>query len=154
MIYSGSGSSFAFSELRIQIRIQPLLVPVLFKYIQSIRRIYQLVAIFYFVLQSYSTHSPEFTGDRLKMRNEIVIYLFICTLIFCWIRIRNNNFGSGSRQKCRIHADPDPQHWVNQFRLSSVNKKVIYYRVTVCCDFTFTSLMFAQKWGFCLINDF
>ena len=112
-----------------------------------------LPTIFYFVLQSYSTHSPEFTGDRLKMRNEIVIYLFICNLIFCWIRIRNNNFGSGSRQKFRIHADPNPQHWVNQFRLSSVNKKVIYYRVTVCCDFTFTSLMFAQKWGFCLIND-
>ena len=62
---------------RIQLRIQPLLVPVLFKYIQSKRRIYQLVAIFYFVLQSYSTHSPEFTGDRLKMRYEIVTYHFL-----------------------------------------------------------------------------
>ena len=35
--------------------------------------------------------------------------LFICSFTFCWIR--NYNTGSGSIQKFRIHADPDPQHW-------------------------------------------
>ena len=40
--------------------------------------------------------SLEFTGLNLE---------------FYWIRIYNS--GSGSRQKFRIHADPDPQHWKN-----------------------------------------
>ena len=51
---------------------------------------------------SYSTHS--------RIHREIK-FVFIYSLIFCWIRIRNNN--SGSRQKFRIHADPDPQHCLN-----------------------------------------
>ena len=34
--------------------------------------------------------------------------LFICSFIYCWIR--NNNSGSGSRQKFQIHADPEPQY--------------------------------------------
>ena len=40
---------------------------------------YQLFAILYFILQFYSTSSPEFT------------VLYICSFTFCW-----------------IHADPDP----------------------------------------------
>ena len=43
------------------------------------------ITIFYFILQSNSTHSPEFTG--------LINFLFICLFIFCW-----------------IHADSDPQH--------------------------------------------
>ena len=35
-----------------------------------------------------------------------ITFLFICSFIFCWIQ--NNN--SGSRQKFRIHKDPDPIH--------------------------------------------
>ena len=42
--------------------------------------------VFYFMLQSYSTDSPEFTGLKWEL-----ILLFICSFIFCW-----------------IHADPDP----------------------------------------------
>ena len=38
-----------------------------------------------------------------------ITFLLICSFIFSWIGIRNNNFGS--RQKFRIHDDPDPQHW-------------------------------------------
>ena len=81
-------------------------------------RRYQLSAIFSFIIhttvQSYSTHSPKFTGLKLDIN-----YFCICTLIFCWIRIRNNNSdfcwirirnnNSGSREKFRIHVDPDPQ---------------------------------------------
>ena len=65
---------------------------------QSKRRSYQLFAIIYFKLQFFITNIPD-----LKV-------LFICYFTFCWIRIRNNNSGSGSRQKFLIHADPDPQH--------------------------------------------
>ena len=36
--------------------------------------------------------------------------LFICSFTFCWIQIRNYN--SGSRQKFRIHPDPDWQHCI------------------------------------------
>ena len=59
----------------------------------------------YFILQSYSTHSPEFTG--LNWENK---FLFILSFLFCWIRNNNSESRSGSRQKFRIHADPDPQH--------------------------------------------
>ena len=61
----------------------------------------------YFILQSYSTHSPEFTG--LNWENK---FLFILSFLFCWIRNNNSESRSGSRQKFRIHADPDPQHWL------------------------------------------
>ena len=60
------------------------------------KSVYQLSAIFYFVLQSYSTRSPEFTGLKLEIK-----FLFICSFIFCWIR--NNNSGYEPRQKFRIH---------------------------------------------------
>ena len=56
--------------------------------------------MFYFILQSYSTHSPEFTGLKFKIRNKIWI---ICSFLFSWIWIRNNN--SGSRKKFRIQPD-------------------------------------------------
>ena len=46
------------------------------------------------------SHSSHFLW-----RNKIFTYLLFH---FCWIRIRNNIFGSGSRQNFRIHAVPDP----------------------------------------------
>ena len=90
MIYSGSGSSFEFLEFRIRIN------PILFKDILDCLKThhiqlktesfkFQLSAIFYFILpvQSFST------GLYLGLS-----FLFICSFIFCWIRIRNNNSGS------------------------------------------------------------
>ena len=71
---------------------------------QSKRRIYQLSAMYYFILESYSTHSTEFTGLKL----EIIFFIYLLLLFFCWIL--NNNSGSGSRQKFRSHTDPDPQY--------------------------------------------
>ena len=47
------------------------------------------------MVQSYSTHSTEFTGVILKIN-----FLFICFFIFCWIQTRNNNSGS---MRIRIH---------------------------------------------------
>ena len=55
----------------------------------------------YFILQSNSTHSLEFTDLKLEIK-----FWFTCFFIVCWIRIRNN-INSGSREKFRIHADPD-----------------------------------------------
>ena len=56
--------------------------------LNSIKKINLLTLfdIFYFILQSYSTHRPE-----TRMHREITL-LFICSYIFCW-----------------IHAVPDPQ---------------------------------------------
>ena len=58
------------------------------------------IQLYISILQYYRIHSLEFTGLKV-----------ICSFIFGWIR--NNNSGSRSRQKFRIHADPDPdkQHW-------------------------------------------
>ena len=36
-----------------------------------------------YLLQSYSTHSPEFTGIKFEIK-----FLFICGYIFFWIRIQ------------------------------------------------------------------
>ena len=55
------------------------------------------IQLYISILQYYRIHILEFTGLKV-----------ICSFIFGWIR--NNNSGSGSRQKFRIHADPDPQH--------------------------------------------
>ena len=57
---------------------------------------------------SYYCTVLQYTQSRIH--REITV-LFIFSFIFCWIRIWNNNSGSGSRQKFWIHADPDPQHW-------------------------------------------
>ena len=64
-----------------------------------------------FSISYYSTLSTvlQHTQSRIrrpKMRNKIFIYLLFH---FCWIQ--NNNSGSGSRQKFRIHPDPDLKHW-------------------------------------------
>ena len=48
--------------------------------------------------------------ESINIQREIT-FLFICSFMFCWIRIRNNNSRSVSRQKFRIHADPDLQHF-------------------------------------------
>ena len=73
MIYSGSRSSLEFSAFRIQ--------PILFKHHWNKKthhkfnqrdQFTKLSAIFYFIVQSYSTQSPEFTGLKFKIK-----YLFI-----------------------------------------------------------------------------
>ena len=55
--------------------------------IQTKRRIYQLSAILYFMLQSYSTHSPEFKGLKWEIK-----FLFTVSALSFFA-------GSGSRQK-------------------------------------------------------
>ena len=92
---------------------------------------------------SISYYSPT----KSRIPGEIT-FLFICSFIFCWIRIRNNN--SGSRLKFRIHPDPVPQHWQQQpcdrwygwLLLHHVNIRLwklkislplISYRYNLCC---------------------
>ena len=64
----------------------------------STRRIFQLSAIFYFIVQSYSLRSLEFTGLKLKIK-----YLFICPFHFL---LDPYQWGSGSAtlliSKCLI----------------------------------------------------
>ena len=75
-----SGSGFGFSEFRIRIQ------PILFKYIwKNKTHIFNSVKKkdLPTTVQSYSTHSPEFT--RLKIKLEITFFF----TTFCWIR--NNN---------------------------------------------------------------
>ena len=51
-----------------------------------------------FSISYCSSHSLELSGRKFE-----IIFLFICSFIFCWIR--NNNFGTGSRKEFRIrHA--------------------------------------------------
>ena len=58
-----------------------------------------------FSILYYSTKS-RIHRPKIKIK---FLFIFICSLIFCSIRILNNNFGSG--QRFLIRADPDPQHW-------------------------------------------
>ena len=100
MIYSGSGSSYDFSEFRI--RIQPLFFKANLEiktHILNSIKTKNLPTICHFpfhtTLQSYRTHSPEFTCLKLEIK-----FLFICSFIFCWIPVR---IGSGT-----IIPDQDP----------------------------------------------
>ena len=121
MIYSGSGSSSEFSEFRIRIqakvsdpcgsRSKPCFFYVYLEIVNKttlnliIKKNLSTICHFLFhttVLQYKSRIQREIT------------FLFFCSFIFCWIRIRNNNSESGSRHKFRIHADPDTQHWLWQ----------------------------------------
>ena len=87
-----SGSVFRFHIWNF---VMPIHLLILFLYLEFC---YAHTSI-NFILLSNSTNSPEFT------------VLVTCSFTFCWIRIRNYN--SGSRQKFRVHADPDPQHpWI------------------------------------------
>ena len=115
MTYSGSGSSYDFLEFRIRIKTK-LFIDACLGIIKNTLNliiknwIYQLSAIFCFTIQPFNTHSPEFTGLNSEIK------FFNCSLIFCWIRIQNNNSGSGSgsTEKFWIHVDPDTQHCFNQ----------------------------------------
>ena len=89
-----SVSSFEFLEIRIL--IQPILWKpnwklFFYKHLKFNQKEefinYTVYAIFYFILQSNSTHSPEFTGLKLE-----IPFLFISSFIFCWIRIRNTGW--------------------------------------------------------------
>ena len=68
-------------RIQMRIRIQPILFRKILKLIestpqiQSKKKINQIFAIFYFILQSYSTHSPEFTG--LKLEITVSFYLSV-----------------------------------------------------------------------------
>ena len=95
MIYSRS--SYKFIELRI--RIQPILLSMFGNYENTKfnqNKNLLTICIFLFIIQSCSTHSPEFTGLKL------FFVLFICSFIFCWIRIQTiipdpgKSSGSGS----------------------------------------------------------
>ena len=81
MINSGSGSSFEFSELRIQAKVpdpcgsgsNPYYSSIFgnyknahHKFCQKEECTYQLSAIFYFILQSYSTGTTELKDDRME----------------------------------------------------------------------------------------
>ena len=49
-------------------------------------------------------HTTILQNTKSRIHTEIT-FLFICSFIFCWVRIQNSNYGSGSRQKFRIHAN-------------------------------------------------
>ena len=84
MIYSGSGSSFEFFEIRIREKVpDPLFFEIIQKHPLNSNKKKNL-AILYSILLSNSTNSQEFT------------VLIICSSTFCQIR---------------INADPDPQHF-------------------------------------------
>ena len=82
MIYSGSGFCFEFYEFRIQAKVNTL---------NSVKKENTIICHFHFILQY----------TQFRIHREITV-LSICSFMFCWIRIRNNNFGSGCRQKFRI----------------------------------------------------
>ena len=104
-------------RIRIQLWIFRVPDPILFKHIWKLLKKHlkfnqKEESTNYLPFSSYNT-VLQYTQSRIhrpKMRNKI---LFTCFFIFCWIRIRiwNNNSGSRSisRQKFRIHADPDSQ---------------------------------------------
>ena len=93
MIYSGSGSSNEFVNFR----------PGYYPYYLSIYGKKKKYLCHFPFHTSHCTHSTEFTGLKLDK-----IFLFICSFIFCWIRIQHNN--SGSRKKFRVQPDSDPQN--------------------------------------------
>ena len=78
-----------YEFLEFRIRIQPILFKHIWKLLKrtlnSIKKkeSTNYLPFSYFILQSYSTHNPEFTGLKLK-----ITFLFICSFIFCRIRLR------------------------------------------------------------------
>ena len=105
MIQSGSGSSYEFLEFRI--RIHPYYLSMFGRRrkknlkIYHKRRFYRPSAIFQLILQFYSTQSEEFKGIKFE--------IFICTFIFCWIRVRNyprKNSRSGSTRYSGFFRQP------------------------------------------------
>ena len=79
--------------------------------------------MFYFILKSYSTHSPEITGLKLEIK-----ILFICSLIFCYIQIQYNNSGSRKKFLIRIHntgiQNDLLQIWLQLFKKSGSSYKL------------------------------
>ena len=59
-----------------------------------------LSTVQYFMLQSFSTHSPDFTGLKL----EKCYIFFFCSFIFCWIRTKITDLESDPD----LDPDPDP----------------------------------------------
>ena len=95
MIYSGSGSNSEFSEFRIHADPDPTLVIYVYMEIVNkttlnsiIKKNLSTICHLYFILQSYSTQSPEFT-EKLHFYFSALAYLA----------------GSGSRT---IIPDPNP----------------------------------------------
>ena len=117
MIYSGSQSSFEFSEILIKAKnpdpcgSNPYYLSIVFLEIMkkfTFNQKEESTGTNYLQFFLFHTTVLLYTQSRIhrpKMRNKISLF------IFC--RIRNNNSGSGSRQKFLIHAEPDLQHWIN-----------------------------------------
>ena len=137
MIYSGSGSSSEFSEFRIHADPDPTRVIWVYLEIVNTSRLNSIIkknlsTICHFI---FHTTVLQYTKSRIRRENT---FLLVCTFIFNWIRIRNNN--SGSRQKFRIHADPDPQHWLKAtvkfgfcgFCCAKLNKSFFIVRFPIC----------------------
>ena len=129
MIYSGSGSSHEISEF--QIRIQHIL----FKHkayleitkqhtINSIKKKY-LPTICHFLFHTIVLQYIQSRIHRPKIRNTF----FICIFVFCCIRIRYNNSGSGSTTllKCRQSTQNKKQYSVSsRLRKLRYNKRPRY----------------------------
>ena len=80
-------------------------------------------------IQNNPTTALQNTQLRIHRPKIINKFLFICSLIFGWIRIRTNN--SGSKKKFWIHADLDPQYCIMIIQLISPSSK---YVVVVVVD--------------------
>ena len=74
--------------------------------------------IWHFLL---NTAVLQYTGSRIRRETT---FLFICSFIFCWIRIRNNNSGSRFRQKFRIQNFAYSGHYLLDTRTLTLTRYV------------------------------
>ena len=115
MIYSRSRSSSELSKFWIQAKVpdpctsgsNPCYLSIFGNCIQSHLKFNHKEVFTKYLPFSISYYSP-IQYSKSKIQREIT-FLFICSFIFSWIRIQNNN--SRSMQKFQIHANPDPQLW-------------------------------------------
>ena len=113
MIYSGSSSEFSrvpdpgrsSGSMRIRIWILPMLIKYLYLDIVNkttlnsiIKKNLSTTCICHFLFLTTGT-VLQYTKSRIQRE---ITFLFICSFIFCWILIRNNNSGYRSSQKFRI----------------------------------------------------
>ena len=90
MVYSGFCSSYEFLEFRIHIQTRIRIQSIFNQFRRKEEFAVSTICYFLFfilLVQSYSTHSPEFTGLNFEIK-----FLLICSFFLCWIR--NNNSGS------------------------------------------------------------
>ena len=116
-IYSGSSFEFSESRVQVRIRIQPILFKPHWKKTHTlnsikIKNLPTICHVLFHTTVLQCTHSPEFTGLKFK-----IVFIYASAFIFCWT-IPN----SGSRQK----FNPDPQHCIKENHLK---EKVINYHL-------------------------